>query len=171
MSVINDYLMRQRMIQRLTGRWTTVHGEVPEILWLPIPRIQCRDGFSVSVQAGRFSYCTPQVSQLGPWTEVECGYPSQLVPEWDEYRDSEVFGYVPVELVEQVIMKHGGIKEICMKRLFMLRKRRRGAVVTDDKGEPLYFADKMEAKKVRDAMGGETVVSLGPDHWRRNESE
>ena len=58
-----------------------------------------------------------------------------------------------------------------MKRLFMLRKKRKGAAITDDNGDPLYFSNKQDAKKVRDAMGGETVVSLGPDHWRNNDEQ
>jgi len=52
-------------------------------------------------------------------------------------------------------------------RLFALRQNRKGRPVVDpDTGRPLYFNDKMEAKKVRDALGGTTVVSLGPDHYK-----
>ena len=139
----------------------------------PVPVIVCSDGFSVSVQAGPYYYCSPQsYDSFGPWTHVECGYPSWSVPEWSGYGNDEegIYSRVPVELVDLVIMKHGGIKEIDdMKRLFMLRKKRRGAAITDDNGDPLYFSNKMEAKKVRDTMGGGTVVSLGPDHWRNND--
>lgn len=50
-------------------------------------------------------------------------------------------------------------------RLFALRHDRKGRLVVDpDTGQPLFFSDKMEAKKVRDALGGSTVVTLGPDH-------
>lgn len=51
-----------------------------------------------------------------------------------------------------------------MKRLFILRKTKQGAVVTGDDNQPLYFANKTRAKEVRDTLGGSTVVSLGPDH-------
>lgn len=50
-------------------------------------------------------------------------------------------------------------------RLFALRQARKGKFVVDpDTGQPLFFGNKMEAKKVRDALGGTTVVTLGPDH-------
>jgi hypothetical protein len=52
-------------------------------------------------------------------------------------------------------------------RLFMLRHRKRGPAVHDDKGNVLYFSNKPEAKKHRDSMLTESptvVVSYGPDH-------
>jgi len=77
------------------------------------PRIVCNDGFTLSVQARAFSYCTPR-SDTGPWTEVEVGFPSEvedlLLPfaEDSSSPTETVYGWVPVELVEQVIVKHGG---------------------------------------------------------------
>jgi hypothetical protein len=37
------------------------------------PRIECADGFSVSVQASKTHYSTPR-SDDGPYTHVECGF-------------------------------------------------------------------------------------------------
>lgn len=54
-----------------------------------------------------------------------------------------------------------------MKRLFVLRYGKGGELVRDEDGSPLYFGNKVEAKKVRDAMKG-VVVSLGPDHDKFN---
>jgi hypothetical protein len=51
-----------------------------------------------------------------------------------------------------------------MKRLFVLRHGKGGAVVTGPGNQPMYFASKPEAKKVRDTLGGNTVVSRGPDN-------
>ena len=48
-----------------------------------------------------------------------------------------------------------------MKRLFMLRHGRGGAAVLGDNKQPLYFDNKMEAKKARK---DKQVVSLGVDH-------
>ena len=168
MSLINRYLQHRRTVQRLRGEVTRT-----------VPRIICRDGFSVSVQASHSHYCGPRMDMARIYYSVECGFPSENVPEWAGYGESaggesDVFGYVPVELVDKVIEKHGGLLNFNvegepMKRLFMLRKKRKGAAITDDKGEPLYFESKMEAKKVRDYIGGTTVVSLGPDHWRNND--
>lgn len=78
-------------------------------------RIHCEDGFTISVQAGEWMYCSPKTND-GPWTMVECGYPSEKVPELMEWADEEenptktVYGYVPVGVVEGVIRKHGGVK-------------------------------------------------------------
>jgi len=51
-----------------------------------------------------------------------------------------------------------------MKRLFMLRHSKGGSVVVGDSKQPLYFHDKQDAKKLRNTMGGNVVVTLGPDH-------
>lgn len=85
---------------------------------LASPRIHCMDGTSFSVQASKFTYCTPR-SNYGPWHEVELGYPSKHFLALEQYKDANdetaqvdsVFGYVPVEIVEQIIKKCGGICE------------------------------------------------------------
>lgn len=46
-------------------------------------------------------------------------------------------------------------------KLFVLRHGRGGAVVTGDDGKPVYFTDKMIAKRNRK---DDQVVSYGPDH-------
>lgn len=82
------------------------------------PRIVCKDGFSMSVQAGDFLYCTPRTNmKSGNYETVEIGFPSkkeELICEYAEnssdYTET-VYPYVPVEIVEQVIEKHGGMVE------------------------------------------------------------
>lgn len=79
-------------------------------------RIECVDGFSLSVQASAAHYCTPRTNE-GPWTAVEVGYPSaspELILEFAE--DSEnptgtVYPFVPIGLVEQLIALHGGVAQ------------------------------------------------------------
>ena len=83
------------------------------------PRLVCKDGGSMSVQAGQYAYSSPRLDNLKGelYTEVEIGFPSakeELICEYAE--DSSdytgtVYGYVPVELVEKVIAKHGGFAE------------------------------------------------------------
>ena len=41
-------------------------------------RIECADGFSMSVQASRFNYCEPRVDDAKAYTEVEVGFPTGL---------------------------------------------------------------------------------------------
>lgn len=81
----------------------------------PVPPIVCRDGFMMSVQADRWTYCTPRDDD-GPWTAAEVGFPSEreelLMPhaEDPERPTNTVYGYVPVETVLAVIEKHGGVE-------------------------------------------------------------
>lgn len=84
------------------------------------PRIVCADGFSMSVQAHEFSYCTPQ--DEGPHTHMEGGFPSRkpLDPELLESRENvywngdpckTVYPYVAREVFEREFALHGGIVE------------------------------------------------------------
>ena len=79
-------------------------------------RITCNDGFSISVQGGtRFHYCSPR-EKCNEYIEVELGFPSDEEELLKDYAENpidlmdSVYGYVPIELVEQVILKHGGLK-------------------------------------------------------------
>jgi hypothetical protein len=79
------------------------------------PMIHCADGFKMSVQASETHYCEPR-NDMGPWTEFEVGYPSQREPLLELYADGDpeedvvnVYGYVPAEVIDEVIAKHGGI--------------------------------------------------------------
>ena len=56
-------------------------------------------------------------------------------------------------------------KSLGYKRLYVLRKYKEGPVIPN-----LYFENKMDAKAKRDELGDGTVVSIGPDHYRYNES-
>ena len=86
------------------------------------------DGFSVSVQARNGNYCSPRENYVEglEYSEFELGFPSEFEPLLDEYADQRgttdtVFGYVPVDVIAQVIEKHGdidweGIKRIIIKK-------------------------------------------------------
>ena len=82
----------------------------------PAPQITCKDGFHISVQAGYFLYSSPKEDGLSNYTHVECGFPSEEVAELMEYieeleRDPKesIYAFVPVEIVDKLIEKHGGI--------------------------------------------------------------
>lgn len=51
-----------------------------------------------------------------------------------------------------------------MKRLFMLRHSKGGAVLLGDDKSPVCFPNKRAAKVARDSLGGNVVVTLGIDH-------
>lgn len=79
------------------------------------PRLYCNDGFSISVQASEFRECYPQLNGVQDYESVELGYPSsedELINEYAEGVDytETVYGYVPIEVVEKLIKKHGGIR-------------------------------------------------------------
>jgi hypothetical protein len=104
------------------------------LTFLPhLPKVVCQDGFSMSVQASETHYCSPR-DNIGPWDEVEVGYPSarpepfeptyvvgltqavgwtQFMERWPEDVDptQAVYGYVPLALVEYTIRLHGGLDE------------------------------------------------------------
>lgn len=70
----------------------------------------------MSVQAGVNVYSIPS-SNVGPWTHVELGYPSQIEPLLWDYAEAPgswtdtVYPRVPVELVAAVIEVHGGFSQ------------------------------------------------------------
>ena len=85
------------------------------------PRIVCRDGFSMSVQAFSSSYCLPRQDE-GPHTHMEGGFPSSapLDPELLESRENihndgdpceTVYPYIAREVFEREFALHGGIVE------------------------------------------------------------
>lgn len=80
-----------------------------------VPKVICADGFEMSVQASEGHYCSPR-DNIGPYTSVEIGYPSERVEEFMHYIDGDenadptqtVYGWVPLETVVQIIESHGG---------------------------------------------------------------
>lgn len=80
------------------------------------PRIECNDGFTMSVQGHAGAYSTPRNDWEEEYTSVEVGFPSAreelLMPYVDdaEHPTETVYGYVPIDVVVSVIEKHGGIK-------------------------------------------------------------
>jgi len=89
--------------------------------------VVCKDGFTMSVQASAYHYCSPKIHNAESYTEVEIGYPNNREPLLDKYcegyglwvkgkelfKDSTfknaVYPYVPADVLIEVIMKHGGM--------------------------------------------------------------
>lgn len=77
-------------------------------------RVICKDGFNVSRQGGtKYHYCRPR-HHCDEYEELELGYPSELDDIIAKYAEdinttSTVFAYVPIEVIENLIDKHGGI--------------------------------------------------------------
>ena len=78
-------------------------------------QVVCADGFKMSVQAHDGAYCSPRMNGADRYEEVEVGFPSEreeLIMQYAEEPDvptQTVYGYVPVQVVTNVLAKHGGI--------------------------------------------------------------
>lgn len=95
-------------------------GEITRIYIDTRPKVICADGYSVSIQASFSHYCTPRLTfnpgyeECG-YTEVELGFPNMVDEELLKYAEdpydplNSIYAYVPVELVEEILTKHGGI--------------------------------------------------------------
>ena len=107
MDKINEYLKRTRNVKERP--WYTYEGIRPYVI--------CNDGFEVSVQASEYHYCSPRVNGAEVYDSVELGFPNMedsLIMEYAEDTGNPtgtVYGYVPVGVVNELIEKHGGIKE------------------------------------------------------------
>ena len=82
--------------------------------YAPRPKIVCNDGFHMSVQGGGGIYSHPRKAS-DYYTEMEIGYPSEredLIMEFAESPENPtgtVYGYVPIDIIKEVIEKHQGI--------------------------------------------------------------
>ena len=80
-------------------------------------KVICKDGFTMSVQAGETQYCYPRETGAERYTEVEIGFPNRSEELLLEYADDSdgptetVYPYVPAPVVTLVIAKHGGMVE------------------------------------------------------------
>ena len=77
--------------------------------------IICNDNFSISIQAFKRHYCTPKETLYnGEYTKLELGNASEkddLISQYAENQEdlTGIFPYVPIEVVEKLILKHKGI--------------------------------------------------------------
>lgn len=79
------------------------------------PRVRCRDGFEMSVQAGTMLYSIPRLDLSdGEYTACEIGFPNREEELIEQYAENPedltetVYAYVPIEVIGEVIKKHGG---------------------------------------------------------------
>lgn len=108
MDEINEFLKEHYHGQKIRGLYGV--EEIPEVT----KRIECNDGFSISVQANKFAYCMPRENKAWPYSEVELGFPSEVDDLIEIYGEEHgttetVYPYVPIDIVNELIEKHGGI--------------------------------------------------------------
>jgi len=113
MDIVNEYHKAHRKDEILSlpsGRYVSRR---------PVPRMKCKDGFEISVQASEYSYCSPRETDDIAYYEFECGFPSEPVPTLAKWKDGDdetpdmktVFGYVPVDVIVALIESHGGLAD------------------------------------------------------------
>ena len=88
-----------------------------------LPRIHCKDGFTISIQVNKGNYCASEngVHTFGTdWRLFEWGFPSEQI-DAEKYHAEENFyeeeidttqtvgGYVEIELMDTLLQEHGGI--------------------------------------------------------------
>jgi len=78
-------------------------------------KVECADGFTMSVQANETAYCDPRDNDAESYTSAEVGFPShkeELLMDWAEDPadpTGTVYAWVPRQTILNVIAKHGGI--------------------------------------------------------------
>lgn len=106
MDKVNEFLKHNFKERRVYG----------ELIAEKTRRLTCKDGFTVSVQASKFHYCVPRKNKAWPYHSVELEFPSELDDLIKNYANEcdttdTIFPYVPIEIVNKLIEKHGGIAE------------------------------------------------------------
>lgn len=77
-------------------------------------KIECVDGFTMSVQADKGKYCDPKTDS-GPYLSAEVGFPShydihlQPFAEDPSSPTETIYGWVPAHIIRMVIDSHGGM--------------------------------------------------------------
>ena len=83
----------------------------------PSPWARCADGFEISIQANELLYCSPRENRgdfEGDYSAVEIACNPQPELEWREREGTlstgeSVYAYVPVEVVNSILRRHGGV--------------------------------------------------------------
>ena len=87
-----------------------------QYMYFSVPKIICMDGFDISIQINNGNYCESDngYRKLGKtWIKAEWGFPSEeeplLLNDAEDGQTLESVGSSTIELLQQVIDKHGGI--------------------------------------------------------------
>ena len=105
---INEFLYKNKKFKELSPGYL-----MKELC----PPVVCKDGFYISVQASHLHHCTPRIDDAEMYETVELGFPnmedSLIFPYAEEKRKptGTIYSYVPVDIVDKLIEKHGGIDD------------------------------------------------------------
>ena len=114
-TTMNKNTLTERNTNMNTSVINEFHKQYQDVYTKPIPRVICKDGFSMSVQANSIAYCYPRKDNAPFYFEFEICFPSEreelIMPfaEEPDYPTDTVYGYVDYKIVDEVIEKHGGL--------------------------------------------------------------
>ena len=114
----NQFLKKYRKVKQIVPGMTSSYT----------PHLVCKDGFTMSVQAGFSLYSTPR-DDAKRYNAVEIGYPSKEELMIKKYADDQenlcdtVYGYVPTKIVDIIIKKHGGIDEESIDANYLIERK------------------------------------------------
>ena len=116
MNIINNFLKKFMKVSRhhYNNGDEMVHSRCHTVI--------CNDGFQMSVQVGEQLYSSPRAYIAeGSYSEAEVGFPSEREPLLDPFVETysmedmdytqRVYPYVPCDIIDQVLAKHGGVNE------------------------------------------------------------
>ena len=78
-------------------------------------KVVCADGFTMSVQAHQGAYCSPRIDNAEKYTAAEVGFPNREEPLLLDFAEDPdkptdtVYGWVPAQVIVNIIAKHGGM--------------------------------------------------------------
>ena len=107
---INEFIQKYRKVKKIIPGMTSSY----------CPHVICKDGFKMSVQAGQSLYSKPR-DVADYYEEAEIGFPSEEESLLVNYCEDEtnpcgtVYSFVPVNLIDKIIEKHGGIDLTAVK--------------------------------------------------------
>ena len=81
-----------------------------------VPRLKCKSGLEMSVQASEIHYSSPRENRRdGSFSSFEVGFPTEKVEALMEYAESPemptntVYGGVPFAVIDAIIEDNGGL--------------------------------------------------------------
>lgn len=106
----------------------------------PLPALVCKDGYKISLQAGRSHFCFPRTNNPGDqgWSSFELYLPvhDEIVNDYGTPDDPDnppeghgfdgIYPFVPYDVVVKLIEKHGPPDDFPKGGYFHDRKRRQG---------------------------------------------
>lgn len=104
---VNEYLKATKRVFSLGEDFSYLEPRLPVV---------CKDGFTLSIQASKYSYSSPKSDNAEVYTHVEVGYfeenEEDIIKYLGRVSNSEcIVSNAPVVAVQKLLDSHGGIDE------------------------------------------------------------